>query len=83
MRPVLEDLGPILSRRQLVLSIAAGIPTGGLERFCPKGVPTIRIMPNTPALVGPGAAAIARGRWAKLSHERMARGDHWKPSERL
>lgn len=44
-----------------VLSIAAGVPLEVLEACVGPGVPVIRAMPNTPALVGEGAAAIAAG----------------------
>jgi pyrroline-5-carboxylate reductase len=47
-----------------VLSIAAGVPLAKLERWLGDGVPVVRAMPNTPALVGAGAAAIAGGRSA-------------------
>jgi pyrroline-5-carboxylate reductase len=43
-----------------VLSIAAGVTLAKLEAWLP-GVPVVRAMPNTPALVGEGAAAIAAG----------------------
>lgn len=44
-----------------VLSIAAGVPTHLIEAALPAGTPVVRAMPNTPALVGAGAAAIAGG----------------------
>ena len=44
-----------------VLSIAAGVRTGAIEAGLPAGTPVVRAMPNTPALVGVGAAAIAGG----------------------
>ncbi len=44
-----------------VLSIAAGVPTATIEAALPAGTPVVRSMPNTPALVGAGAAAIAAG----------------------
>ena len=44
-----------------VLSIAAGVPLARLEAWLPAGLPVVRAMPNTPALVGAGAAAIAPG----------------------
>jgi pyrroline-5-carboxylate reductase len=47
-----------------VLSIAAGVPLARLEADLGEGVPVVRAMPNTPALVGRGAAAIAAGRSA-------------------
>ena len=47
-----------------VLSIAAGVTTAALEDVLERGARVIRAMPNTPALVGAGAAAIAAGRYA-------------------
>ncbi|TML63231.1 MAG: pyrroline-5-carboxylate reductase [Actinobacteria bacterium] len=46
------------------LSIAAGVPLAKLEDWLGAGVPVVRAMPNTPALVGAGAAAIAAGKHA-------------------
>ncbi len=51
-------LGPDAGR---VLSIAAGVRLADLEAALPPGTPVVRAMPNTPALVGAGAAAIAGG----------------------
>jgi pyrroline-5-carboxylate reductase len=50
-----------------VLSIAAGVPLASLERWLPAGTAVVRAMPNTPALVGAGAAAIAAGSSAKAA----------------
>ncbi len=44
-----------------VLSIAAGVSIARLEAALGPGVAVVRAMPNTPALVGAGAAAIAGG----------------------
>jgi pyrroline-5-carboxylate reductase len=44
-----------------VLSIAAGVPIAALEDALGAGTAVVRAMPNTPALVGAGAAAIAAG----------------------
>ena len=44
-----------------VLSIAAGVRLAALERDLGAGTPVVRAMPNTPALVGAGASAIAPG----------------------
>jgi len=44
-----------------VLSIAAGVTLARLESWVGAGVAVVRAMPNTPALVGCGAAAIAGG----------------------
>lgn len=47
-----------------VLSIAAGLSTAALEEAAGSGTAVVRAMPNTPALVGEGAAAICAGRAA-------------------
>lgn len=44
-----------------ILSIAAGVTLSTLERALPAGTAVVRAMPNTPALIGAGAAAIAPG----------------------
>lgn len=44
-----------------VLSVAAGVPVATIESALGVAVPVVRAMPNTPALVGMGAAAIAGG----------------------
>ncbi|KAG5305720.1 P5CR2 reductase, partial [Acromyrmex insinuator] len=50
--------------KKLVLSIAMGISLMSLEKALPKETPVIRVMPNTPALVGCGATVFARGKYA-------------------
>lgn len=57
---VLSELAPRIGRDALVVSIAAGVPLAVIEGQLP-GVRVIRAMPNTPALVGAGATAIAAG----------------------
>jgi pyrroline-5-carboxylate reductase len=47
-----------------VLSIAAGVRLAKLEEWLGPDLPVVRAMPNTPALIGAGAAAIAPGRAA-------------------
>jgi pyrroline-5-carboxylate reductase len=47
-----------------VLSVAAGVTTADLEAAIGRDVAVVRSMPNTPALVGVGAAAIAGGKYA-------------------
>jgi len=67
----LEPVAGKLMPTQTVLSIMAGVPTGKLERWlsgddeAANPVHVVRAMPNTPALIGEGMAAISRGAHAK------------------
>lgn len=56
---VLKEISPLQPRR--VLSIAAAVTLADLEGSLPAGTEVIRVMPNTPAAVGEGMAAIAPG----------------------
>ena len=58
---VLPGLASAVDPDTLLVSIAAGISTGMIERAFPDGLRVVRTMPNTPALVGAGATAIAAG----------------------
>ena len=58
---VLPGVASSLPRNALVISIAAGIPTSLIESALPSGARVVRTMPNTPALVGAGATAVAGG----------------------
>ncbi len=56
----------------MVLSIAAGITTRYIEEHLGEDIPVVRVMPNTPALIGAGIAAISRGRFAGEEEEKIA-----------
>ena len=68
MHDVLVELAPHLRPGQLVVSLAAGITTAFIESRIPEGVAVVRVMPNTPALVDEGMAAISRGSHCDESH---------------
>ncbi|MFM8238547.1 MAG: pyrroline-5-carboxylate reductase [Actinomycetota bacterium] len=55
----------------LVVSIAAGVRIAAIEAAVP-GRPVVRAMPNTPAVVGLGASAIAGGTHAGPEHLDLA-----------
>ncbi|RMB61143.1 pyrroline-5-carboxylate reductase [Tessaracoccus antarcticus] len=61
MSSVLESLSGALRPESLVVSIAAGVTLDQLAAGLPHGQGIIRVMPNTPALVGQGMAGIAPG----------------------
>jgi len=61
MNHLLDEIAPVLDSSKLVVSIAAGVPIEAIERKVGHGVRIVRTMPNTPALVGAGATALAAG----------------------
>lgn len=64
----LARVGPALEPEALVVSVAAGVPCAYYEDRLPEGTPVVRVMPNTPALVGQGMSAVAPGQAARDGH---------------
>jgi pyrroline-5-carboxylate reductase len=62
MGDVLRDIAPAVEPRHLLISIAAGVATATIRAALGKDARIIRVMPNTPALVLQGAAAVAKGK---------------------
>jgi pyrroline-5-carboxylate reductase len=60
VKPVLIDIKNDLSGK-LIISIAAGISTGYINEILGSGKNIIRVMPNTPALIGEGMSVISAG----------------------
>lgn len=59
MADVCRDIAPVVQNtRPLLVSIAAGLTADTLDQWLGGGLPLIRVMPNTPALVGKGAAGL-------------------------
>lgn len=65
---VLTELAESLDPHTLVVSMAAGFSLDALAAGLPGGQPLIRVMPNTPALVGQGMAGITPGPHASPAH---------------
>jgi hypothetical protein len=61
MRGILAALAPHLEPRHLVVSIAAGLKLDGLEGALPDGTRVVRVMPNTPCLIGAAASTYVMG----------------------
>ena len=58
---LLTEISPTISEQHLVVSIAAGVTLSKMEDKLPPGARVVRVMPNTPALVGASASAFALG----------------------
>lgn len=72
MALLLEEIAPELRPGQLLVSLAAGTTTAWIESRVPEGVAVVRVMPNTPALVDEGMAAIAPGSHCDDDHLAVA-----------
>jgi pyrroline-5-carboxylate reductase len=59
--PLAEEIAASLGEKTLVVSVAAGITIRFLERRLLEGTRVVRVMPNTPMLVGEGMSAISAG----------------------
>jgi pyrroline-5-carboxylate reductase len=70
--PVITEISDILNEDKLLISIAAGVPCEKIEQPLADKIPVIRIMPNTPALINRGIAAISAGRSATEEHLNIA-----------
>lgn len=67
---LLTQAVPHVRSGALLVSVAAGVPTGRLAAPLPDGVAVVRAMPSTPALVGRGVTAVSAGPGA--GEEQMA-----------
>lgn len=69
------DLHDILQRNHpLLISIAAGVRLGQLERWFGANLPIVRCMPNTPALIGAGATGLCAN--SRVSPAQKAQAQH-------
>jgi len=69
---LLGEIGEVVTTGQMVLSIAAAIPTTLIERHLGDGVPVVRAMPNTPVTVHEGMAGLTGGVHAEEEHLALA-----------
>jgi pyrroline-5-carboxylate reductase len=65
---VLETIRPELGPEQLVISVAASVPTPYIEQRLGAEIAVVRAMPNTPCAVGSGMTGLCAGRFAAAAH---------------
>jgi len=70
---VLDELRPILTHNHLIVSIAAGVSLSTLEHGLGRDRRIVRVMPNTPALIGEGASGYCLGPRATEGDEAVVR----------
>ena len=69
----LTEVSGVFTKSHLLISIAAGVTLAKLEAALPAGARVIRVMPNTPALVGAGASGFALGKNATAADGELAK----------
>jgi pyrroline-5-carboxylate reductase len=68
MRDLLAEITDVIKPGVLVVSLAAGVDTASIESQLPDGTAVVRVMPNTPAQVDEGMAAISPGTHSSEEH---------------
>lgn len=65
---VVDQIADVLGDDTLIVSVAAGIRIATVEQSVGRDLPVVRIMPNTPLLVGHGMSVLAPGSHADDGH---------------
>jgi pyrroline-5-carboxylate reductase len=68
VQEVIEQIRGNVSKNQLIISVAASVPTSQIEKALGSEVPVVRAMPNTPCLLGCGMTGICKGKFADVGH---------------
>jgi len=66
---ILEEYSKEIAKAKMIVSVVAGVTTNTIAKALPNNI-IIRVMPNTPALVGQGAIAVCGG--SKASKENVS-----------
>ena len=72
VQTIVEQIRPNLSKHQLIISVAASVMTGEIEKELATDVRIVRAMPNTPSAWGYGMTVLCKGRFADSHHLEMA-----------
>jgi pyrroline-5-carboxylate reductase len=72
VQEVMEQIRPNVSSKQLIISVAASVPTSHIEKALGIDVPVVRAMPNTPCAIGYGMTGLCKGKFANASHVEAA-----------
>ncbi|MFZ0805421.1 MAG: pyrroline-5-carboxylate reductase [Candidatus Sulfotelmatobacter sp.] len=65
---VVREISDHVTPKQMIISVAASVPTSMIEKNLPPNVPVIRAMPNTPCITGSGMTAICKGKHASAEN---------------
>jgi pyrroline-5-carboxylate reductase len=68
VQDVVKEISRHVTPRQLIISVAASVPTSLIEKGLTGKVPVVRAMPNTPCSQGAGMTAVCKGAHASPAH---------------
>jgi pyrroline-5-carboxylate reductase len=69
---VVKQIRSVITPRQLLISVAASVPTSLIESGLKGRIPVVRTMPNTPCVVEAGMTALCRGKYVTDKHIALA-----------
>jgi pyrroline-5-carboxylate reductase len=72
VQSVMDDIRAQLRPEQLIISVAASVPTSAIENASGAAIPVVRAMPNTPCAIGHGMTALCKGKHAGPQHLEIA-----------
>ena len=67
VQDVVAEIKPYVTSKQVIVSVAASVPTALIEKGLTGKVPVIRAMPNTPCVLGEGMTALCKGKHASAA----------------
>jgi pyrroline-5-carboxylate reductase len=73
VRQVLEGIKPEMKPGKLIISVVTSVSTQLIEKLLGLDLPVVRAMPNTPATIGCGMTALAKGVHAGKEHLEIAK----------
>ncbi len=72
VQEVMEQIRSCLDPKQILISVAASVPTSHIEKALAAEIPVVRAMPNTPCVLGCGMTALCKGTFAQPHHMETA-----------
>jgi len=68
VQDVMREIRGQITPGQLIVSVAASVPTSMIESCLPENTPVVRAMPNTPCSIASGMTAVCKGKYADAGH---------------
>jgi pyrroline-5-carboxylate reductase len=71
VQEVIDEIRDQITPAQLIVSVAASVPTSLIEKGLRANIPVVRAMPNTPCSLGAGMTGLCKGKYATAAHVAM------------